>query len=791
MYPEDEREREIRSLKDRLSRLSKASIRINESLDFDTVLQGALDSARTLTQARFGAMTILDDSGGIEDALFSGFSPGQAESFWELPEGRRLFEYFNAIQEPLRAADFADELRALGLLDLPMPVEVSAVLVVPIRHQGVDVGRILLGKSKSGEEFVQEDEEALVMFASQVALVIANASRYREEQRARKDLETLISTSPVGIVVFDAKAGTTLSFNKEVVRILEDLRAPDTPPEQLLEALTIFRGDGRGTFADEYSMAQFLNSGQMVRAEEIVLETRDGRRVAALMNCTPIWSEEGEVESLVVSLQDMTALQEVKRMRAEFLATVSHELRIPLATVKGSITNLLSSAGAFNSSEARQFFRIIDTQTDRMRALISDLLDVARIETGTLSVSPAPTDLAVLESDVENVFRLAGHPHTLCISFPADLPWAMADRYRIVQVLGNLLTNAARHSPESSTIRVSAVPEDYHVAVSVSDDGRGIPVENLPHLFRKFSQIELEDQGGDTGLGLAVCKGIVEAHGGRIWAESDGPGLGARFTFTLPIIEEAGVVAPATPVRVTPRFLRQRDAGEQVRVLAVDDDPEALKYIRDALIKAGYAVIATCDPGDVPRLIEEDKPHVALLDLMLPGTDGIELMRDIVETVSMPVVFVSAYGQDQFVAKAFEAGAADYVVKPFSPTELVERIRVAMRKREVPEPSTPYVMGDLAIDYQARTVALAGSPIRLTPIEYRTLVELSANAGRVVPYEHLLQRVWGTEGDADVRPMRTVVSTLRRRLGDDADNPTYIFTAPRVGYRMPKGQTNE
>ena len=119
----------------------------------------------------------------------------------------------------------------------------------------------------------------------------------------------------------------------------------------------------------------------------------------------------------------------------------------------------------------------------------------------------------------------------------------MADRLRIVQVLGNLLSNAARHSPEASSIRVSAVREGVHVAVSVADDGMGVSADLLPHLFRKFSRIDGDDRGrgiAGSGLGLAICKGIVEAHGGRIWAESGGPGLGARFTLTLPAVEEAG-----------------------------------------------------------------------------------------------------------------------------------------------------------------------------------------------------------------------------------------------------------
>ena len=131
----------------------------------------------------------------------------------------------------------------------------------------------------------------------------------------------------------------------------------------------------------------------------------------------------------------------------------------------------------------------------------------------------------------------------------------MADRRRIVQVLGNLLANAARNSSEPSMIRVNAVRDGIHVAFSVADDGRGIPAETLPLLFRKFSMARSEEQGGDTGLGLAICKGIVEAHGGRIWAESDGPGLGARFTFTLPTVGETAASRRGRYSPVSGRFL--------------------------------------------------------------------------------------------------------------------------------------------------------------------------------------------------------------------------------------------
>ena len=189
------------------------------------------------------------------------------------------------------------------------------------------------------------------------------------------------------------------------------------------------------------------------------------------------------------------------------------------------------------------------------------------------------------------------------------------------------------------------------------------------------------------------------------------------------------------------------------RVLKVDDDPQTLRYVRDALVGAGYAPIVTGDPEEVLCLVEEYRPHLVLLDLVLPGTDGIDLMKDIAEMTDVPVIFLSAYGQDRLVARAFDMGAADYVVKPFSPTELSARIRAALRRREAPKPSEPYVLGDLSIDYDERRVTLAGRPVELTAKEYGTLVELSANAGRVLTYETLRRRVWGL--DADVRPMRT------------------------------------
>ena len=782
----EQRDRENEALRERLSRLSAASLRINESLDFDQVLQGALDSARSLTGAGHGVMTLLGDDGALEDFLSSGLSGDESEQLWLMPEGLRIFQALTGISEPLRLTDLVEHLGGLGLT-APTPVgPVYSFMAAPMFHRGVLVGHVFVGDTEDGREFTQEDEETLVMFASQAALVIANARAYREERQARADLETLVNTSPVGVVVLDARSGAPVSINREAMRLVDGLLDEGQGPETLLEVVTFVRADGREFSLGELPLAEVLRAGDTVRAEEIVLRVPDGRSVSVLLNASPIHAEDGQVASFIITLQDMAPLEEQERLRAEFLAMVSHELRSPLMSVKGSADTLAAQSSRLDPAEMRQFHRIIQDQAEHMRVLIGDLLDVARIETGALPVDPEPADLRALVEEAGGLFRSADARNPLDVDLAADLPMVLADRLRVVQVLGNLLSNAAGYSPEGSPVLLTAARDGVHVAVTVADRGRGIPAELLPELFRKFSRASGSDHRSGiegSGLGLAICKGIVEAHGGRIWAESDGPGLGAKFTFTLPAVEQSATTAPDSASTGSRRT-------SNVRVLAVDDNPQDLRYVRDVLTRAGYAPIATGDPADVPRLMEEEKPHLALLDLVLPGSDGIELMNDIRKAADVPVIFLSVYGQDETVARALDMGAADYLVKPFSPTELAARIRAALRKRLEPfqgEPSGPYAVGGLGIDYALRRVTVDGAPVELTATEYAVLYELSVHAPRVLSHTILLQRVWGPEKVGEPWLVRDLVRKLRRKLGDNAADPRFIFTEPRVGYRMSEG----
>ena len=759
--------RENAALRERIATLHAAILRSNASLDLDTVLGEVLDCARRLTGAAFGVIVTVDEEHVPRDITFSGLTPEQEREVLATPDGLRLFAQLRELPAPARLDDFPGHVAELGL-EAPW-IFTRTYLGTPLRHRDEEVGHFFLADKAGGAAFADADVEVLTLFASQAASAIANARTHRAERRARADLEALVETSPVGVVVFDAPSGRPRSFNREARRIVEKLRTPGEPAEQILEVLSFRRADGRVVSLSEIPVAPQLGAGETVRAEELVLSVPDGRSVRTLVNATPIQAGDGAVESVVATLQDLAPLDEIERLRSEFLGLVGHELREPLAAIKGSAATLLEDA-RLAPAEMREFHRIIAAQADHMRALIGDLLDAGRIEAGTLSVAPEPCELADLVEEARGTFVGGGGRHGVVVDLPLDLPRAMADPRRIAQVLNNLLANAARHAPESTPIHIAAAREGADVAVSVRDEGRGVAPELLPRLFDKH-------RAGATGhgLGLAICKGLVEAHGGRIRADSAGAGRGATVTFTLPAAGERrgdddAVGPPAAAA-----------TGEPPRVLVVDDDPRTLRSVRDTLTVAGYAPVVTGEPERIARLVRAERPELVLLDLVLPGADGIELMGSVPELADVPVIFISGYGRDETVARALAAGAADYLVKPFTPTELTARVRGALHRHREP---APFALGELAIDYSRRRVTVAGAAVDLTRTEYELLRALSLDAGRVVTYDALLRRVWSSRKNADPKLVAVFVKDLRRKLGEDAAEPKWIFNERGVGYRM-------
>lgn len=682
----------------------------------------------------------------------------------------------SGLRDPLRITDFVAHVDSVGFPGFQP--QIGGFISAQIRGRGGQVGSIYVGKPHDDAHFTHEDEEILEVFASQAALTLVNARRYDDEQRSKADLEAFVNASPVGVLVVDVASESVVMANQEARRIARVDPGHLHVPVTSLEQLRFKRLDGSEVALDDLPFESALNDGETVHAEEIVIVHPGGSEVAALISATPIRSEDGELATVIATLQDMSPLEDMERLRAEFLAMVSHELRAPLTSIKGSAATMRSSLIPPDPAEVRQFFRIVEEQADHMRDLINDLLDMTRIEAGTLSVSPEPVDLESVVEQAKNAFLGGGHRHSVEIEHTPSLPRVRGDKQKIVQVLHNLFSNAAANSSEWSTISVSASLDGTHVAVSVTDEGAGIDPERLPLLFTKFSRGDRNDRG--YGLGLAICRGIVEAHGGRIWAHSAGHGRGARFTFTVPALDEPAIV----PVHDEPGDQATSSAATKVeRILVVDDDLQTLRFVRSTLAKAGYAPVVTSDPSKAGHLLDSEMPHLVLLDLLLPGTDAFEVIRRVPKLLEVPVIFVSGRGDDQLVAKALELGAADYIVKPFSPTELLARIAAALRRQAQSRHAEPYRLGDHTVDFLTHTAMVAGQTANLTPTEYKLLSELCLNAGRALSYEQLLETVWGEGSSGDAQRVRTFIKDLRAKLGDDARNPTYILTVPNIGYQ--------
>ena len=349
---------EIKVLRDRISKLSATSLRVSASLELDTVLSEIVENACSLIGTRYGVIATVGDSGQVEEVVSSGFTPDEHRKMTEWADGPRLFEHLRDLEGALRSTDLHGYVRSLGLSR--HPILSKTVVGTPLRHRGVKIGIFFVAGKAGGRKFSSEDEDVLVLFAAQAAAAIANARTYREEHRARADLEALVDTSPVGVAVLDARTGQPVLINREARRIVESLSPEDKSVEELLEVMKCRCADGREFSLEEYPAAQVLSSATTLRAIEIVIEVPGGGSVTTLVNSTPIRSEDGVVESVVIVLQDMAPLEEMEQSRAEFLSLVSHELRAPLAAIKGSATTVMDASPAPDLAEILQFFRIIE-----------------------------------------------------------------------------------------------------------------------------------------------------------------------------------------------------------------------------------------------------------------------------------------------------------------------------------------------------------------------------------------------------------------------------------------------
>ncbi|MFC8799263.1 response regulator [Promicromonospora sp. NPDC057138] len=431
--------------------------------------------------------------------------------------------------------------------------------------------------------------------------------------------------------------------------------------------------DGTPLPAEHCYIAEALHDGITVTAEQDVYVRLDGKNVPVEVTASPL-RDDGGIRGAVVAFRDVTERREMERIKDEFVSVVSHELRTPLTSIRGAL-GLIDSDALNNSPEqTSRMLHIALTSAERLGRLVNDILDTERLNAGTtrLELEEHRVD-ALVAVAVDQVSVLADRAG-IVLRTTGSAEVVRADGERIVQTLTNLLGNAVRFSPRGGTVRVTATPVGDLVELRVDDDGRGIPPDKLEAIFRRFEQIDASDtrERGGSGLGLTIARSIVELHGGRLWAVSEGEGRGSSFRFTL---------HRATPRLTTTPQRPQGGTSVATRVVVVDDDPYVVEVLRTVLAERGYDVVGVTDGRTALEVIEDDHPAAIVLDLAMPGTSGAEVLsrlRQSAATAGVPVVVVSGTRSTDALESA--ALADDWLVKPVDPARLVETVRDVIRR---------------------------------------------------------------------------------------------------------------
>lgn len=352
-----------------------------------------------------------------------------------------------------------------------------------------------------------------------------------EKQRS----EAIISSIVDGLVVVDDQF-KIIAINPTAAAILQ------TTPKQAQDASFLEVVHSESLFEHVKATAQSGQPPELDEEQSVLEMERDHHIQYYKFAITPVTTDSDKMLGVVLLLQDVTKFKELDQLKSDFVATASHELRTPLTGMTMSINLLLENAKQKLSDTEQELLQTAQEDIQRLRALVNDLLDLSKIESGRIEMELVSVDVGLLIKKALSPFQMQVEEKSveLIEQIPEELPKVKADANKITWVLTNLVANALRYTEAGGQIRVAAQPRQDVIYVSVADDGDGIPVEYQARIFDKFVQVETEKDVGGSGLGLAICKEMIKAHGGTIWVDSI-PGQGSTFTFTLPIVDRSPV----------------------------------------------------------------------------------------------------------------------------------------------------------------------------------------------------------------------------------------------------------
>ena len=510
---------------DYLLRIGQA---LTAQLDLDTVLQMVLKAAVSLLDGQGGLIALRQPDGRFA-----------IRAVYGLPV--RLQDYFSILLSdiPERAgrSDFLipDLARKLRQVALETALPLRQVVALPM-FAGRDLIGVLYVFRVHGGIFTPEERQILATFADQAAIAVHNAQLYHQLATEKRRLDAILQYSADGVMVLDPAQRITV-FNRalsEMTRwpVAEALgRHHDEVIQwyQLETEMDLSRAIAGGwpLTTDAGPQAPLYVEGD--------LRQRDGGRVSVGITYAPLLDREGRLVNIIGNVRDISRFREADRLKNTFVSIISHELKTPVTIIRGYAETLSRPEAEWDKETLREGLAVIVEEAEHLNQLIDDLLDASRLQAGALSLQMEEVALDQLAERVVQRFRTQTDKHDIATRFPPDFPTVRGDPRRLEQVLNNLVSNAIKYSPDGGRIRIRGRVRPDEVVVTVTDEGIGIPAPEQSRIFEPFYRVD--DPTGrraeGVGLGLYLAKAIVEAHGGRIWVESE-PGKGSAFSFTLP-----------------------------------------------------------------------------------------------------------------------------------------------------------------------------------------------------------------------------------------------------------------
>ncbi len=455
-------------------------------------------------------------------------------------------------------------------------------------------------------------------------------------------------------------------LNPAGVRIL-GMSLSEIEGKTIHEAVHHSHPDGTPWPEEECANTVAVRHGDPVGIRDDTFWRPDGTSFPVEYSSTPMFDEDGDQLGAVIVFRDVTERRAIERLKGEFVSTVSHELRTPLTSIRGALGLLSSGLLGPIAEKGQRMLEIAVSNTDRLVRLINDILDLERIESGKVELTRGTVDAqVVMDQAREGLQSIADQADIRIVTEPAaGSLWGDSDR--IIQTLTNLIGNAIKFSPAGTIVTLGGTASAKDFTFHITDQGRGVPDDKLDAIFERFSQVDASDSrhNGGSGLGLAICQSIVNAHGGRIWAEKNDP-VGTRFQFTIPLAVSSPVSLAAIESPQTISAVVHDEGGPLV--LIVEDDSDLARVMITALQRHGLRTLHTTSGREAVRLCRQHEPSLVVLDLGLTDVDGFEVVRSLRESETLRHLALLVYS-------AIDVGSTDRSRLRLGPTEFLTKSR--------------------------------------------------------------------------------------------------------------------